>query len=645
MALIDIPLKGIIDTLTSNEFNQLLEALKLGTRSIKTVDVDAVSGSFSGDVSFLGNVDIGGQTGPYSKYFEFSKLIYVSENGGAFDSVGGEHDGSSPGKAISTFQDAIDNAETILGSPLSTTNRIVVFCIDAGVYSESITCLDYVDIFAPNATLILGGGSLYQMNIKTCNVRFAKIIRNTGSNDLIYSTAANGNPFLEVGAIIDYGSGIAIHNRTDPTGPSGINVMYGSIGLMEIRGGGIGISDNISQTSYGQFNVNIMTLYSHNCVGLRQHGPGLSVNRILRMSKEFLPVTGTTGFQISDGKCVVSVSWLNANTAYNVSGSGVLKIITQDIQGTKTVTGGGSVTKFNPDDFTNVDNTSDLNKPISTATQSALDLKAASVHVHPYEPVDPAIQTHITDVSGNPHMIDKSDVGLSNVDNTSDINKPISSATQLALDLKSNTSHSHSAFPTLQVGNVGAGNYTEFESDGTTQLYGEATAWEDITGSVLGASLSDVIGTAQYDWSNNSVTFGPSGNITLSKDRTAFTIQKPHKAKTNSALKLHVHWEQTDNTTRQFTLRYRIQQLGAAKTTAWTNVVVDSNTNNVFAYVSGTLNQITNLVSIDMTGTSISTQIQVHLTRSDAVAGLIHVSFIDFHYEIDTIGSRQEFTK
>lgn len=39
-------------------------------------------------------------------------------------------------------------------------------------------------------------------------------------------------------------------------------------------------------------------------------------------------------------------------------------------------------------------------------------------------------------VSGNPHNVTKSDVGLGNCDNTSDANKPISDATQDALDLK-----------------------------------------------------------------------------------------------------------------------------------------------------------------------------------------------------------------
>lgn len=70
----------------------------------------------------------------------------------------------------------------------------------------------------------------------------------------------------------------------------------------------------------------------------------------------------------------------------------------------------------------NVDNTSDLGKPISTASQTALDLKAPL-----------ASPTFTGTVSG----ITKSMVGLGNVDNTTDLNKPVSTATQTALDLKS----------------------------------------------------------------------------------------------------------------------------------------------------------------------------------------------------------------
>jgi hypothetical protein len=76
----------------------------------------------------------------------------------------------------------------------------------------------------------------------------------------------------------------------------------------------------------------------------------------------------------------------------------------------------------------NVNNTSDANKPISTATQTALDLKASTSDL-----------TSHTSNTSNPHGVTKSQVGLGNVDNTSDVNKPISTATQSALNDKVNS--------------------------------------------------------------------------------------------------------------------------------------------------------------------------------------------------------------
>jgi hypothetical protein len=61
----------------------------------------------------------------------------------------------------------------------------------------------------------------------------------------------------------------------------------------------------------------------------------------------------------------------------------------------------------------NVDNTSDLNKPVSNATQTALDLKA---------PLNsPTLQERLQSVTS-------AMVGLGNADNTSDLNKPVSTA-------------------------------------------------------------------------------------------------------------------------------------------------------------------------------------------------------------------------
>jgi hypothetical protein len=112
-----------------------------------------------------------------------------------------------------------------------------------------------------------------------------------------------------------------------------------------------------------------------------------------------------------------------------------------------------------------VDNTSDLSKPISTATQTALNNKYDASNPTGYQTsaqvtstVSSAITTHESalnphpvyetsaeaqakvdahaNLTTNPHSVTKAQVGLGSVDNTSDLAKPISTLTQTALDLK-----------------------------------------------------------------------------------------------------------------------------------------------------------------------------------------------------------------
>ncbi len=71
--------------------------------------------------------------------------------------------------------------------------------------------------------------------------------------------------------------------------------------------------------------------------------------------------------------------------------------------------------------LSNVDNTTDLSQPISTLTQTALNLKAPLAN-----PIFTGTISGITKIM----------VGLPNVDNTSDLDKPISTLTQTALNLK-----------------------------------------------------------------------------------------------------------------------------------------------------------------------------------------------------------------
>jgi hypothetical protein len=74
-----------------------------------------------------------------------------------------------------------------------------------------------------------------------------------------------------------------------------------------------------------------------------------------------------------------------------------------------------------------VDNTSDANKPVSTPQGEAIAAAQSSVQS--------SVDAHILDKE-NPHDVTKAQVGLGNVDNTSDADKPVSTDTQAALDAK-----------------------------------------------------------------------------------------------------------------------------------------------------------------------------------------------------------------
>lgn len=115
------------------------------------------------------------------------------------------------------------------------------------------------------------------------------------------------------------------------------------------------------------------------------------------------------------------------------------------------------ITKFTVG-LDNVDNTSDMDKPVSTLQQEALDKKVDKVEgkglstedfttelKNKLDGVENGAQVNtITGVKGDAESeyrvgnvsITKENIGLGNVDNTSDINKPVSTLQQKALDKK-----------------------------------------------------------------------------------------------------------------------------------------------------------------------------------------------------------------
>lgn len=164
-----------------------------------------------------------------------------------------------------------------------------------------------------------------------------------------------------------------------------------------------------------------------------------------------------------------------------------------------SVNGKTGVVVINKTDIglSNVDNTSDLNKPISNATQTALadrlfkggDVMSGSLgmgnniifnvatpinndHATNKSYVDTALNAKENTITAGTvsqyyrgdktfQTLDKTAVGLGSVDNTTDLNKPISTPTQTALNAKQDTLVSGTNIKTINTQSIlGAGNLT-----------------------------------------------------------------------------------------------------------------------------------------------------------------------------------------
>jgi len=204
----------------------------------------------------------------------------------------------------------------------------------------------------------------------------------------------------------------------------------------------------------------------------------------------------------------------------------------------------------------------------------------------------------------------------------------------------------------LKIGDVTGGNYTQIESDGTIITRGDGTVWDDLVGTLIARRLTSTAGRLDYNYDENTITMQDNGDPNKSADRLIFNYQHPHSAVqtnviegTQAVQRLHIHWEQTSTDRIVWQVEYRCQLNGEPKNTTWTTVHANSVDNSVFPYVTGTLNQITNLVEVLIPENSLSATIQYRLTRIDSTGNDIEATFIDAHIKLDSVGSRREFIK
>ncbi len=159
----------------------------------------------------------------------------------------------------------------------------------------------------------------------------------------------------------------------------------------------------------------------------------------------------------------------------------------------------------------NVDNTSDAGKPVSTATQTALNLKWNSSAVDTDTTLAANSDSRVASQKAIKAYVDaniaaggvssvnsrvgavtlaKADVGLSSVDNTADTAKPVSTAQQTALDLKAAKDPAQVDLAGGTVLTVDTNYFDTFSANRTLTFTGTATEGSHI---LLDATVSAVV--------------------------------------------------------------------------------------------------------------------------------------------------------
>ena len=127
-------------------------------------------------------------------------------------------------------------------------------------------------------------------------------------------------------------------------------------------------------------------------------------------------------------------------------------------------------------------------------------------------------------VINSPTGITKTDVGLSNVDNTSDANKPVSSATQTALNLKANLAGpTFTGTPTLPTGTIAV---TQSAGNSTTAI---ATTAFATTADNLKAPLASPTFTGTVGLPSGTAITAPLLSLRTQADNVAIAANSPYR--------------------------------------------------------------------------------------------------------------------
>ena len=174
------------------------------------------------------------------------------------------------------------------------------------------------------------------------------------------------------------------------------------------------------------------------------------------------------------------------------------------------------------------------------------------------------------------------------------------------------------------------------------------SSWDDLTFPASAVDIDKGSTKYRFDAINMGIVFDNDSRYT--EEQVNMVGQLPHRAKAGSNLHPHIHWVQDSVTVPNFLLAWRVINNGVVPG-AFTLSTID---NHKFTYSSGSIIQISEFDEIDMTNATISCLLEFKLWNdtantstefAGAVAKAVLFKEFDAHYEIDSLGSDDEYVK
>lgn len=200
-------------------------------------------------------------------------------------------------------------------------------------------------------------------------------------------------------------------------------------------------------------------------------------------------------------------------------------------------------------------------------------------------------------------------------------------------------------------------NYVTVEN-GALEFVGSMTVWDDLRVEPTVRSSGTTVPTFTKWFDNGAGSLGVflynfSDEVTANQKELHFQVQFPH-AWAGTKIYPHIHWVASAAGTGQrpvFGLEYTWADIGqtfGTTTIAYTDALIPSEANLVQSkhYISTWSSGLEPSTNQDgISSILLGRVFRYSGNASDTYTGVCGVLYIDIHYELNTLGSREEFTK